>query len=251
MRSVVLSVALALCGFGTLAGCPLNSSAELAVDPGGDDDGGGGMGSGAPQAFCTTDTDCELASSSCCECPSFATNRSDPTNGACTGIVCPNPPTCPANVRAACNRELSQCEVACVEIACAADCPDGYAVDPATGCLSCECAAPAASGCADDLDCVRTREDCCGCARGGTDTAVPSSALAAYEQMLACPINPQCPGLDTCDPAAAPRCIQGACLLTDAVVPASACTGACPSGTCVLNRDSDATTHGVGVCVPP
>jgi hypothetical protein len=247
--SLVISVGLALCGVSTLAGCPLSRSDELS-DPsaGGDDDNG--VGSGAPQSFCTSDSDCELSSSSCCDCPSFATRRGAPTNNACTGVACPNPPVCPANVRAACNLEEFQCEVACVEIACATECPDGYAIDPATGCLSCQCAAPAIGGCTLDSDCVQTREDCCGCARGGKDTAVPIGSRGAYDQMLSCPPSPQCPGLDTCDADSAPRCVQGSCLLTDAPYPANGCTGACPSGTCVLNRDSDATTHGVGVCAP-
>ncbi len=246
---VVLSALLALGGLTALTGCPLRST-ELNADPGrGDDDGA--PGTGAPQSFCTTDSDCELASASCCDCPSFATSRDAPTHDACSGIACPNPPTCAANVRAACDLERSQCELACVEIACATECPDGYAIDPATGCLSCRCAAPVDSGCSIDADCVQTREDCCGCARGGRDTAVPAGSLATYDQMLSCPPSPQCPGLDTCDPDSAPRCIQGSCQLTDARYPSTACTGACPSGTCVLNRDPDATTHGVGVCVSP
>ncbi|MGE0398301.1 MAG: hypothetical protein AB7T06_16475 [Kofleriaceae bacterium] len=247
--SVVISVALALCG---LTGCPIRSADEtgFGADPGGDDDNG--VGSGAPQSACASDLDCELASSSCCECPSFATSRGDPSNDACTGIACPNPPTCPANVRAACNLQKHQCEVACVEMACANSCPDGYAIDPATGCLSCQCALPAAMGCSVDADCVQTREDCCGCARGGKDTAVLGSAATAYDQMLSCPSNPQCPGLDTCDAAAEPRCVQGACVLTDALLPANACAqeGSCASGTCIINRDPDASALGVGVCVP-
>lgn len=248
--SVVISIALALCGAMVLTGCPLRATSDevgYGMDPGGDDNGS----NPPPQSACASDTDCQLTASSCCECPSFSTNRDVPSNGACTGIVCPNPPSCPANVRAACNLDTNQCEVACVEMACATDCPDGFAIDPATGCLSCACA-PAASlnGCMLDDDCVQTREDCCGCARGGRDTAVLASDLAAYDSMLLCPSNPQCPGLDTCDPGTAPRCVQGACVLTDSTIPANACSGACASGTCVINRDPAATTHGVGVCVP-
>lgn len=248
--SIVISVVVALCGVATLSGCPLSKSAEDGLaDPGGDDNGMG-SGSGAPQSFCSTDNECELAASSCCECPSFATNRGDPSNSACTGIVCPTPPVCPANVRAACNLTKHQCEATCVEVACAASCPDGYAIDPATGCLSCQCAAPMANGCANDGECVETREDCCGCARGGKDTAVLGSTVSIYDQMLSCPQNPYCPGIDTCDPAAEPRCVQGSCVLTDALLPANACTGSCASGTCTLNRDPDASALGVGVCVP-
>ncbi len=252
--SVVISVALALCGVAGLAGCPLSRSDEVGAGDPGDD--GFGSGSGAPQSSCSTDMDCELAASSCCECPSFATNRFDPTNGACTGIACPNPPVCPGNVRAACDLAKNQCTVACVEMACPTStsnaCPDGYAIDPATGCLSCECAAPdMVNGCELDSDCVETREDCCGCARGGKDTAVLAADRATYDQMLFCPSNPQCPGTDTCDPASEPRCVQGACILTDAMLPANACAGpgSC-NGTCIINRDPAASALGVGVCVP-
>jgi hypothetical protein len=250
---VVISVAVALCGVAALTGCPIGKSAEdgFGGEPGGDDDNG--MGSGAPQSFCATDMECELAASSCCECPSFATNRSDPTNGACTGIACPNPPVCPANVRAACDLEKHQCAVACVEMTCATSCADGYAIDPATGCLSCACAMPALAGCSIDSDCIETREDCCGCARGGKDTAVLASARDAYDQMLFCPSNPQCPGTDTCDPASEPRCVEGSCVLTADGLPQNACAApnSCASGACIVNRDPAATTHGVGVCVPP
>jgi hypothetical protein len=248
--SVVICALVALCG---LTGCPLKASEDSlgGQDPGGDDDNGMG-GSGAPQSFCSTDMDCELASSSCCECPTFSTNRGDPSNGACTGITCPDPPTCPANVRAACDLQKHQCEVACVEMVCATSCANGYAIDPATGCLSCECAMPAAMGCSVDGDCIETREDCCGCARGGRDTAVLASMAATYDQMLSCPPSPQCPGLDTCDAGAEPRCVQGSCVLTDAVSPADACAGpgTCMDGQCIVNRDPAASTHGVGVCVP-
>jgi hypothetical protein len=250
--SVVIYALVALCGLGVLAGCPISRSDEISAggEPGDDD-----MGNGAPggsYSFCTSDMQCELAASSCCECPSFSTNRDDPQNGACTGIACPNPPTCPANVRAACNLETNHCEVACVQIMTTRSCPDGYAIDPASGCLSDQCAAPTTiSGCEMDDDCVATREDCCGCARGGRDTAVSASSLAAHEQMLGCPASPQCPGTNTCDPASAPRCVQGTCILTDDTLPADTCTGSCADGgTCVLNRDPAATTHGVGVCVP-
>ncbi|MFN0250381.1 MAG: hypothetical protein ACKV2T_26110 [Kofleriaceae bacterium] len=246
--SVVISVLVALCGLGALAGCPISRSDELTA---GGDPGDDMQGSPGGYSSCTNDVQCELAASSCCECPSFSTNRDDPQNGACTGIACPNPPTCPANVRAACNLETFQCEVVCVQIMTTRSCPDGYAIDPATGCLSDTCAAPTAGSCSLDADCVQTREDCCGCARGGRDTAVPLSALAAYDQLLVCPSNPQCPGTDTCDPASSPRCVQGACILTGDAVPSDACTGPCADGgTCVLNRDPAATTHGVGVCVP-
>lgn len=249
-----LVVISALVALGGLTGCPIGRSDEVGfgAEPGGDDDNG----MGAPQSSCTSDVECELSASSCCECPSFAINRDDPTRGACTGIVCPNPPTCPANVRAACDLEKSRCTVACVEMACPTDsmsaCENGYAIDPATGCLSCECA-PAASvmGCVMDSDCVETREDCCGCERGGKDTAVLASDRTAYDAMLLCPSTPQCPGIDTCDAASEPRCVQGTCVLTDAVLPPDACSGpqSC-EGTCIINRDPAASTLGVGVCVP-
>lgn len=249
--SVSISVCVALWVAVGVTGCPLSKSGEADFGNGSDSVD---AGAGSPRPLCMADSECELAASSCCECPTFATNRADPASNACDGVACPNPPVCPANVRAACDQVRHECTVACVAMTCATSCADGYAIDPDTGCLSCACAAPTqAAGCRADTDCVETREDCCGCARGGRDTAVLASERSAYDQGLFCPSNPQCPGLDTCDPADAPRCIQGSCTLTADVRPANACAadGSCPAPMrCVVNQDSAASMYGVGVCVP-
>jgi hypothetical protein len=116
---------------------------------------------------------------------------------------------------------------------------------------------PAANGCTVDSDCVQTRADCCGCARGGQDTAVLATGLTAFDGSLNCEMDPVCPGVDTCEPMAAPRCVQGRCeLLATDMLPAQACgrpdLPACPSGTvCTVNSDASANEQGVGVCGPP
>src|SRR5690606_40804527 len=77
--------------------------------------------------------------------------------------------------------------------------------------------------CSSDL--ARARDDCCGCARGGMDTAVPASEVAAHEAALMCPQDPSCPDVDTCAPELAARCIAGACTLVAGALPANACAG--------------------------
>lgn len=211
-------------------------------------------GGGAGLSSCVIDDDCATAAATCCECPTFAVGLGDPSSRACDGVTCDPQDTCPNNVRAAC--EDSQCVLACVELACATECPDGYAIDPMTGCLSCTCAAPALAGCAVDGDCVQTRADCCGCAAGGADIAVLATDRAAYDAGLMCPAAPLCPAVDVCEPEAAPRCIQGRCELTTGSLPAGACGRPdlpdCPAGTvCTVNANDLANEYGVGLCAPP
>jgi hypothetical protein len=136
---------------------------------------------------------------------------------------------------------------------CSTSCASGYAIDPATGCLSCTCAAIASPTCSADSDCVRTRADCCGCAHGGQDTAVPASDQASFDASLDCPSDPTCPSTDSCAADLSPRCIEGACELAPAT-PANACGSgnlpACPSGQqCTINVDATASAQGVGVCM--
>jgi hypothetical protein len=214
---------------------------------GGGDDGAGS--DGAP-AECTTANDCAFGAAKCCDCPTYAAPKNDPTVNACAGVMCPGS-TCPQNVELACN--AGRCELACAPMQCDLACADGFVVD-ANGCLSCECAQVTSRSCMADQDCAEAPADCCGCAKGGHDTAVPAVVLADYEAGLNCPTNPSCPGNDTCDAADGPACVQGACDLV-APAPAGACgradLPACATGEqCVVNADPTATAHGLGVCQP-
>ncbi len=207
----------------------------------------GGDGAG-PE--CTLDADCVLVAASCCECPTFAVALADPAHRGCASIGCPAM-SCPNDVHAIC--EAGTCALACAPLACTLSCAEGYAIDPATGCLSCACAESPAAACASDADCVRTRADCCGCARGGQDTAVPASEQGAFDASLGCPDVPSCPLADTCAADLAPRCLAGACQLLPPV-PAGACgrtdLAGCPIGEqCTINVDGEATSDGVGVCM--
>jgi hypothetical protein len=213
---------------------------------------GSGSGSAAP-GECAIDTDCALAATTCCACPTFAVSVTDPAHAACADMQCP-PSSCTNNVRATC--ELGACTIACVALACPAQsCASGFAVD-ATGCLSCACDA-GATECTIDSDCARVPADCCGCTRGGRDTAVPNSLVAQHDAALGCPAQPQCPGVDTCAPDLAPRCVRGSCELVSGTgaLPPNACgradLPACPTGmVCTVNSDAVATMQGVGVCLP-
>jgi hypothetical protein len=220
-----------------LAACQSGSGRELAPI------GGGAYGA------CALDADCVLAATSCCECPTFAVAISDPAHRGCAGIACP-PLSCPNSVHAVC--DTGTCALACAPLACALTCADGFAIG-ATGCLTCACASVTDPACASDADCVRTRADCCGCARGGADTAVAAGDVAAFDASLGCPASPSCPATGTCAADLAPRCLEGACQLLPPV-PAGACgrTGLamCSDGTgCTINVDADATAYGVGVCM--
>ncbi len=213
---------------------------------------GSGSGSGeGPAHQCNVDADCFPAAAKCCDCPTYAVPETDPAHAACNDVVCPMS-TCPDNVEAACQQGL--CVLACKPMECDMSCADGYAVD-SNDCLTCTCAQVAARSCGADTDCVETRADCCGCLRGGADTAVPASQQAAYDASLMCPTDPSCPSVDICDPGVGPRCIQGACELTTPT-PAGACgrgdLPSCPTGQiCTINADQAATMQGVGVCLPP
>ncbi len=232
-----------------LAGCP--QASEMVENAAPFD--GGAFGSGAIQ--CMSDEQCVPAAPTCCECPTFAVSSNDPLNSACSNIACPMPmQACPTNVKAACSAD-GFCELACVATSCPASCPNGYAMD-ANGCLTCDCAPTVAGGCQADGQCVEVPADCCGCARGGVDTAVLAPNADAFENNLNCPMDPQCPTANTCAPSATPQCIQGQCTLSTGVLPATACGRAdlmaCPSPqVCTINSDPDATVEGVGVCAIP
>lgn len=245
----VLTAGLAGC-FGTLDAS--NTGAD-------DKNPGSGSGSGAASE-CFQDSECVAVGAKCCDCPTFAVPTSDPAYRACTGVTCPGTgsgsgsggATCPDNVIPRCDG--GHCVLACEPLACQLSCPDGFASDM-NGCLSCTCAEPVAGGCKLDGDCVETRADCCGCMKGGTDTAVLKQDQAAYDMMLACPAQPQCPGSNTCEPGAAPHCVQSKCELTTGLPP-NACgrfdLPMCQQGEeCVVNGpDMNANQQGVGVCMP-
>lgn len=245
MRSLVVLLLVAL------AGCPATSR-DAAVG-GGDNGAGSGSGSGAgggAPAECFIDGDCVPMGPKCCDCPTYAVPKNDPAHVACESVMCPAS-TCPANVHAAC--DMGRCVLACSPMACDMSCADGYATDPATGCLTCACAAVTDRACFADTDCARTRADCCGCAMGGTDTSVLASQVAAYDASLMCPANPSCPGGNSCQPDLAPHCVQGACEL-DPPLPPGACgrpdLPACPTGqVCTVNASAPASAQGVGVCM--
>lgn len=240
MRALVL--------LGLLAGC-FGGSAD-SLNPKNDDGSGSGGGVGPPNAKCAVQSDCVPAATTCCECPTFATNAKDPIVQACSGVQCPPNDSCPASVEADCVD--NQCVLKCAAIACTGVCPVGYATD-ASGCLTCECAA-AIGGCVKDADCVETRADCCGCQRGGNDTAVLGSDQARFDAALGCESMPACPEVNTCIAGDAPRCVQGQCELLSEGPPANACGRAdlpnCPAGTvCTVNASDPGNLYGVGTCV--
>ena len=228
-----------------LAACPQGASdSPLAV---GDDEANppepGARG-------CSVDEDCALAAAACCECPTIAVAAGDPKLDACSDVDCMDPaPTC-SRVRAVCEENL--CEVKCEPQAVAMSCANGYATD-AAGCLIDACAEPQ-SECTFDDECVQTRADCCGCARGGSDTAVPTDERSGFDAALGCTGNEACPEVSTCVAAELPRCAQGSCKLIAGELPADACgrpdLPACELGkTCTVNANNTADLYGVGVCL--
>ncbi|MEZ4402857.1 MAG: hypothetical protein R3B06_22745 [Kofleriaceae bacterium] len=216
----------------------------------------------APAGACLEDTDCVLAGPTCCDCPTYATSVASGWADSCANVGC-QPPTNGTCAPLAARCEAGACVVACAPTTCDLACPAGFATD-ASGCLQCACApttAPAA--CALDTDCVQVPDDCCGCARGGRDTAVPTDQAGAHVAALGCPADPgqvPCPEVTTCDPTAGPRCVEGQCQLAPPSsapppLPDDACgrddLQPCPPGqVCTINQDPEAGPQGVGVCTP-
>ena len=164
--------------------------------------------------------------------------------------MCDPAPAC-SEVAAVC--QAGACVLACQPITCDLPCADGFAVD-AAGCQVCACAAPAADQCAVDADCARVPADCCGCGRGGADTAVPVGQVDAHNQALDCG-GAACPEIDVCAPDLAARCVAGTCALTDAPVaaPAADACGRADLPTCahcVLNAGDAYAAAGLGRCAP-
>jgi hypothetical protein len=243
VRALVATV-LVLAAAAALAGCFGQNEQSV-----GDD-------SGAPpeHGVCTTDADCIGAGPSCCACAEYAVNADSDFAQACEDVDCPVPPpgTC-NNVVPVCGAD-GACILGCAVVTCDQTCETGFAVD-AAGCLTCECAPAPAAECAIDDDCTRVPADCCGCALGGADTAVPDAQVDAHNAGLGCPPDPVCPGVDVCTPGDVARCDMGRCVLgaAGAGLPAGACGTTdlppCPAGQmCVLNSDDDANMEGVGVC---
>lgn len=248
------------------AGCPTSAETAGAGDDATDPDPGN-----AGAVECQVDEECTAAGESCCSCPTFAVPTASGWQDSCEDVTCEPPTGCAAE--AVC--EAGACVLACVELACEPDasCDGGFARD-AAGCLSCDCAPaadPAADQCAVDADCVQVAADCCGCAEGGTDTAVPASEATGFTDSLGCDGSTSCPGVDVCDPSAEPRCLAGTCQLVAAPggggdLPPDGGLGGeepqlcgtpelapCPAGQrCVVNDPDvpDASEMGVGVCRP-
>ena len=226
-----------------LAACTSGVPADALHDP----------GTGAPPE-CAVDQDCVGAASTCCECPTFALPASSGWGSSCAQVNCA--PSC-GEVHAVC-LSSGTCSLACTQIACDQSCDGGFAVDGA-GCQVCGCTSAAPAECSVDGDCVRVAADCCGCAKGGADSAIPAADVAAHDAMLMCPSDPACPGVDVCAPGLAPRCAGGRCTLGDSTPTASLPAGACgrpdlppcPTGLrCMLNASADAELAGVGLCAP-
>ncbi len=248
MRHALIALSLTAC-FGSASGLE-------AFD---DDPANPIPGDNPPGFECSFAEDCVLAGPTCCDCPTFAIPVDDPKAQACEPVECDNDTsTCATNVEPACT--AGRCEMACAPLTCL-ECPNGYITEP-NDCLSCTCAPPPSSSpkCMVDQDCVRVREDCCGCDQGGEDTAVAVSDAAAFDQSLGCSSSSQCPGQGnvsdpTCGSEFEARCVGGSCALLKAAMPADACGRAdlpdCAAGqTCRINVDLDASQYGLGVCRP-
>ena len=191
------------------------------------------------------------------------------------------PSTCPST-EAVCDQ--GSCILRCRPIQCETTCQNGFPTDE-FGCLVCpasadECLtdAPPSPGCEFDSDCVQVPADCCGCARGGTDTAILAAEADDFLSGYDCGDTQVCPEVDVCDSELAPVCLAGSCQLGsqpldyngDAGVGCdgsdAGCEGglapqycgtadypSCPEGQiCVLNDPdaNEANQSGVGVCQP-
>lgn len=229
-----------------LAACPQGSVNDQAAG----DDGNVPDPASPTKAFCIEDADCALASRTCCECPSFALAMDDPKLDACNSVMCPPQQNECAMISAVCVK--NQCTVACEPVMVTKTCPNGFATN-AAGCLIDACAEATTPECTSNSQCVRTRADCCGCARGGNDTAVVAARAGLYDQELGCSGAESCPEVSTCVVEETPQCAQGECKLIAGSLPAEACgrpdLAPCAGGTvCTVNTNDPANKHGVGVC---
>lgn len=260
IRAIVLSLLIANLGAGAVA-CSATSNDDLASN-GFDGEAGEPPESPNPNpdnAQCVVASDCDLAASTCCECPSFAVPAGQNFDEGCEDVYCQPSSVCPA-VETRCAQ--GQCVMICSAIITSQICAFGFQRDVA-GCLMNECATsnPANSSCTEDSECVQIPADCCGCSQGGKDVAVAANKADADIDSLDCPANPACPGIDVCDPDQASRCIAGSCVLaaepdplrSDHAFCGTPDFASCAQGTlCVLNGLSftEAGDLGVGVCQP-
>lgn len=243
------------------AGCP-GARGDAAEDSLGGTDGD--SPSGDPRSQCLVDADCEPAGATCCDCPSFSLPVTDGHGRACNSVDCEPGATCSTLAEAACVDGGCELRCAAVRLGPGESCAQGFVRDE-LGCLTSTCFSPEPGEpvCADDGECVQVPADCCGCERGGRDTAVRAEDVDAHMAGLGCSGTPTCPGVNVCDADVIPRCFGGQCQLvsneppdgdaapdtlcgTDAFAP-------CPAGqVCVLNDpDADlASDYGVGVCRP-
>lgn len=244
MRVALLVIAI------VAAGCP--GSLETDALSGDDKGGENGAGTGGAPTECNVASDCVAAGPKCCDCPTHALPATSPTARACNEVNCPTK-SCGSPMEAACND--GRCELVCSPVVVNMSCPNGFVTD-GNGCLIDMCAPAADPGqCSVDTDCARVRDDCCGCAMGGKDTAIPAGQVPSHDASLGCSANPVCPGNNVCAMNLAARCVQGECALVSGALPANACgradLPACPSGErCTVNANDQATMYGVGVCRP-
>jgi hypothetical protein len=246
---------------------------------GGDDPSGDGdNGQAADGYVCSFPDECVAVSSTCCGCPDFAARADSDYAAACDDVECEEPVDCPKVVPDCVD---SLCALVCEPIVATRMCEHGFARD-SRGCLQNLCRTDPPDpvfACEGDADCTQVSADCCGCERGGADTAVNVGQVDAYRESLACRGDPECPGLDVCDVSQEPRCLAGGCTLApsddgggtddgsgdgdgdggDGPPEADTLCGApefppCPTGqVCVLNYQDaeDATRIGVGTCREP
>jgi hypothetical protein len=243
------------------AGLGCSGQSEAALGDEGGEGGGADPGEAPAPVECQVPSDCVPASSTCCDCPSFAVPEASGFGEGCSEVNCGEPSGCPL-VEPAC--VAGRCELVCSPVATERLCASGFAIDGA-GCLLDECAQAApdpVGSCERDLDCVQVPADCCGCARGGADTAVPAEEEDEHIEGLACPSDPACPEVDVCHPDDEPRCVASRCHLVESNQddgsgqgPSVPCGSPdlepCPAGfMCVLNHPNaaDVTRLGLGSC---
>ncbi len=243
-------------------GSDLKSEGSPNSDPMAPEEDGDNLGGGA-SASCQEASDCVLAASTCCECPTFAVPAGQGYDAGCEEVNCEPSGLCPA-VEPVC--DSGQCLLVCSPLIADKICNFGFVIDEA-GCLLNECAASpdsVASECEIDADCVQVPADCCGCAFGGSDKAVPEALVDDSAEFLNCPVDPACPGIDVCKVDETAQCISGSCALVSTAgldeppgtvsttFCGTAALPACATGSvCVLNDISanDASAMGVGSCV--
>jgi hypothetical protein len=248
------------------------SAGDAGAGEGGDgsgEEGGGGEPPTSPppsESVCSLPDECVAVSSICCECPTFAVAADSPFAEACDQVDCDPPQDCP-QVEAACVE--SQCQLICSTIEATMVCPNGFERDT-FGCLidSCRDDPGEFFSCQEDGDCTEVPADCCGCKRGGANTAVAVELVDAYIESLDCKPDPSCPDVNVCESGLVPRCVAQTCTLgptgdggddgdDGSGEPENFCgtpdLPTCPRGqVCVLNHPDagDATRMAVGSCVP-